>query len=339
MLRTNMAKVLGEDDVTFGDDPNLLSTVTTWVSTGFAGVDAVFGGGFAGGRISEIFGPEGAGKSALMHMAIKNVQDMGGVAVLFDFEGALDPARIDNVGIDMSSLIYARPDAIEDAFDALLQICKDMTKKRKANIPILVVLDSLASAPPRVALDEEGNNTFGPKARTLSEWLPILMKPLQRANVHFALVNQERENLKDTGRFKTPHTPGGRAVKFYSSQRVRVTAAKYKRGSGDTAKQVGLLCTVRGYKARLAVPQTTGKFVINFKRGPSLAWTVFEYLRTHKLMTISGSYYAVPWSDLRIRRAMWLRVWRDDDFRARALDMYNTAVRTENTHDADDDTE
>lgn len=277
-------------------DPDILSDVTEWIPTGIPSLDKMIGGGWPVGRMVEVFGPEGSGKSALTHIGIKQCQMQGpeAYAATYDYEGALEKPKLIQIGIDPNRLLYFWPDDGEEGWDILHSILKT-AEKNPPKYPLLVVWDSIAATPSRHEKKQESfgdNDQPGGTARLFSKGLRRLQKLVARTRCCLIFVNQERDNIRAKGPFKESITPGGRAVKFYASLRVRTTrVSTLKRGG--LASGYLIQCLTR--KCRLAPPHRKTTWVLDFKYGPSPELSMFDALRKAGKIKKSGNGYAGTW--------------------------------------------
>ena len=186
------------------------------VSSGSIAIDVALGvGGYPKGRIIEIYGPESSGKTTVALQAIAEVQKAGGRAAFIDAEHALDPVYAKNLGVDINNLLLSQPDTGEQA----LEICDALVKSEAVNI---IVIDSVAALVPQAEIDGEmGDSHVGLQARLMSQALRKLSGTMNKTKTTAIFINQLREKVGVM--FGNPETtPGGRALKFYSSIRLDV---------------------------------------------------------------------------------------------------------------------
>ena len=186
------------------------------ISTGAFTVDMALGiGGVPRGRIVEIYGPESSGKTTLVSHIIANAQKQGGSAAFIDTEHALDPSYAKKIGVDIDNLLVSQPDSGEEA----LNICETLVKSNTLDV---VVVDSVAALAPRAELDGEmGQSHVGLQARLMSQALRKLVAAINHSKCICIFTNQIREKVGVM--FGSPETtPGGRALKFYSSVRIDI---------------------------------------------------------------------------------------------------------------------
>ena len=207
-----------------GDDAFAVSVAA--IPTGALSLDLALGvGGVPRGRIVEIFGPESSGKTTLVYEIIAQAQKLGGVCAFIDAEHAIDPIYAGRIGVDIEELLVSQPDHGEQA----LEIADVLIRSGAVDI---VAIDSVAALTPRAELEGQmGDQTVGLQARLMSQALRKLAGNLNRANTVCLFTNQIREKIGVM--FGSPETqPGGRALKFYSSQRIDI-----RRGQGLGLRQ------------------------------------------------------------------------------------------------------
>ncbi|MCK4578933.1 MAG: recombinase RecA, partial [Candidatus Marinimicrobia bacterium] len=215
------------------------------IPTGSLALDAALGvGGIPRGRVSEIYGPESSGKTTLALHIIAEAQKKGGYAAFIDAEHALDPAYAQNLGVDIKNLLISQPDTGEQA----LEITEALVRSRAIDI---VVIDSVAALVPKAELDGEmGDSHVGLQARLMSQALRKLTGTVSKSHTSVVFINQIREKIGVM--YGNPETtPGGRALKFYTSMRLdirRITTLK----EGD--QMIGNRTRVKVVKNKVAPP-------------------------------------------------------------------------------------
>lgn len=299
-------------------DQSSLSEVQEWIPTGFADLDRCLGGGWAVGRCSEVFGDEASGKSALAHSAIRECQRRGGLAMLLDYEQALDKKKIRNVGIDETRLVYVAPESMEEGWEAIWAFL-DSVKARKLQGPALIVWDSIAAAIPKVELEGKmDEHAVGAHARLMSKGCRKASRAVAKARAHLMWINQYRSKIGGGGWHGGPDkdTTGGRAAKFYSSQRLSCTRIKRIKPSSDAGvPPSGYLILCETQKCRLAPPHRKTEWVLDFVEGPSASLTTQHLLLQAGLVRTRGSGRArVPWQpkDQLVKLRAWAKLWHED---------------------------
>lgn len=226
------------------------------ISTGSVVLDSLAGGGFPVGRIIEIFGPEASGKTSIALNAIADVQRKGGNALFIDAEQALDPNYAKVLGVDTDKLGLTQLIIAEQIMYTIQEMIKTGTVD-------LIVLDSVASIVPQAEYDEPEKATMALLARILSKHLRIIAKLANDHRCTIILLNQIREKVGVM--FGNPEdTPGGRALKFYASQRIRVSrTGQYKEGNEILGTEVQF----RIVKNKIAPPFQSGRTILTFAKG------------------------------------------------------------------------
>ncbi|WP_029905593.1 recombinase RecA [Mycoplasmopsis opalescens] len=210
-----ITKKFGDEAIMFLSDDDVPDNIETFSSGSYLLNEALGIGGYPKGRIIEIFGPESSGKTTLCLHAIAEIQKAGGVAAFIDAEHSLDPVYARNVGVDTKNLLMSQPDSGEQA----MQIVDYLAK---AGTIDLIVVDSVAALVPEAELNGEmQDNQIGLQARLMSKALRKITGSLNKNKTTIIFVNQIREKIGVM--FGNPETtPGGRALKFYSSIRIEV---------------------------------------------------------------------------------------------------------------------
>ncbi len=251
------------------------------IPTGSLTLDWALGvGGVPRGRVIEIFGPEGGGKTTLTLSIISQVQKKGGVAAFIDAEHAVDPNYAERLGVNLDELLISQPDTGEQA----LEIVETLVRSNAVDI---IVIDSVAALVPRAEIEGEmGASHMGLQARLMSQALRKLTAIISKSNTCVIFINQIR--MKIGVMFGNPETtPGGRALKFYSSVRIdirRIGSVK----SGDTI--VGSRTLAKVVKNKVAPPFRRAEFDIMYDRGISHIGSVMELALTNNIMQKSGTW-------------------------------------------------
>ena len=263
-----------------GSDAHLNIEAT---SSGSISLDVALGvGGYPKGRIIEIYGPESSGKTTFALHAIAEVQKDGGRAAFIDAEHALDPVYAKNLGVDLDNLLLSQPDTGEQALD----ICEALVK---SGVIDLVVIDSVAALVPQAEIEGEmGDAHVGLQARLMSQALRKLSGVLNKTKTTAIFINQLREKVGVL--FGNPETtPGGRALKFYSSVRLEVRRADQIK-QGD--KVIGNKTNVKVVKNKVAPPFRTCSLDIMYGEGVSKEGEIVDLASEIDLLEKSGAWYS-----------------------------------------------
>ncbi len=254
------------------------------ISTGSLTLDIALGiGGIPRGRVIEIFGAEAAGKSTLGQHIIAEAQKQGGMAAYIDVEHALDPTYAANIGVNIDELLISQPNTGEEA----LEITEALIRSNAIDV---VVVDSVAALVPRAEIEGEmGDTHVGLQARLMSQALRKLTAAINRSNTSLVFINQLREKVGII--FGNPEvTPGGRALKFYSSVRIDLRRI-------ESIKQglliVGNRVRAKVVKNKVAAPFRTAEFDIMFNQGISKEADLVDLGVTHDLIKKNGAFFSV----------------------------------------------
>ncbi|MCU0519914.1 MAG: recombinase RecA [Anaerolineae bacterium] len=252
------------------------------VPTGSLALDIALGvGGVPRGRITEIYGPEGSGKTTVCQHIVAQVQRAGGVAAFIDMEHALDPRYAAQCGVDVESLYISQPDTGEQA----LEIAEALVRSGAVDV---IVVDSVAALVPRAEIEGEmGDSHPGLQARLMSQALRKLSGAIKQSNVVMIFTNQLR--MKIGVLFGSPETTsGGRALKFYASVRLDVRRTKSIKFQGEV---VGHTTRVRVTKNKVAPPFRVAEFDIMFGSGISREGDILDVGLNLGVVDKKGSYY------------------------------------------------
>ena len=277
------------------------------VPSGSISLDIALGvGGYPKGRIIEIYGPESSGKTTFALHAIAEVQKTGGRAAFIDAEHSLDPVYASNLGVNTDELLLSQPDTGEQA----LEICDALVRSEAVSI---IVIDSVAALVPQAEIDGEmGDSHVGLQARLMSQALRKLSGSINKTNTIVIFINQLREKVGVM--FGNPETtPGGKALKYYSSVRLDIRRGEQIKNGNDV---IGNKTNIKVVKNKVAPPFKTAAVDIMYGEGISQDGELVDLAADANIIEKSGAWYSYKGEKLaQGRENVKLLIKSNSDFR------------------------
>ena len=287
------------------------------VPTGSLSLDLALGvGGVPRGRIVEIYGNEGSGKTTLAQHVVAEAQKLGGTAAFVDAEHAFDPAYAAKCGVNIEDLLVSQPDNGEQA----LEIAEMLVRSNAVDV---IVVDSVAALVPKAEIEGEmGDSHMGLQARLMSQALRKLTSAINRSRSVVIFINQVREKIGVV--FGNPETtPGGRALRFYSSVRIDVRRIDYVKNGQE---QVGIRVRAKVVKNKVAPPFRTCEFDILFEEGISKLGDLIDLSTEYGIVRKAGAHYSHGDTRLGLGRENVRKFLKENSDIAAEIEL---AVRTE----------
>jgi len=296
------------------------------IPSGSLSLDIALGiGGYPKGRIIEIYGPESSGKTTFALHAIAEAQKMGGRAAFIDAEHSLDPQYASKLGVNINELLLSQPDNGEQA----LEICEALVRSGAISV---IVIDSVAALVPQAEIEGEmGDSHVGLQARLMSQALRKLSGVISKTNTIAIFINQLREKVGVM--FGNPETtPGGRALKFYSSVRLEIRRSEQIKLGTDI---VGNKTAVKVVKNKMAPPFKNCTVDIMYGEGVSIEGEIVDLASEAGILEKSGSWYAYNGEKLgqgkeNVREIFKTNVALKEEIEKKVRDYYEISVSNEN---------
>jgi len=312
----------------------LLADIKYWIPSGCWSLDAIIGGGIPGGRLIEIYGDESTGKTLVALNIIRQVQEMGGRALLLDPEMTTSRDFLAMQGVNVNELYVAYPSTIEEVYDYIIQFLeamKDLDLERGETIPAVIVWDSIASTPSlgeveSVASDGLEKANIGGQARALSKMLRLLPRKLSRSGVTGVFINQTRQKIGVLFGDNTA-VSGGKSLAFYASVRLRLKNVRTYR---ENKEVLGIEIRSTVMKNKVDRPFGVCRFPIIFNAGIDNAVSVFWYLKDDlKVITTTGGWQNIELGgeSVRFRTTEWRSLFEEHQEEIYRLIMQSTVPR------------
>jgi len=292
-----------------------ISQVRTWIPTGIRWLDSVTGGGVPAGRLTEVFGWEGVGKTALCERVVKHCQDMGGIVNIIEPESSLERKRMLKDNVNLEEVIYSAPNAVEEIFQEIDETIAAITEEAPEQL-ILIVWDSVAGTSSIQELEAEyGEKQYAPAAFVISQAMRKIAGQIAKTNVALLFINQLRENV-GASKFEDPYrTYGGHAIGFKAALRINLQRHGIVRLSSTDKKIDGI-----SVKADIIKNKTFGNAPLQFAKFPIMFYeggisdirSLFDWWETLGYVTPIGSMYKAEGVDTRFYRKNWPEFYQEN---------------------------
>lgn len=295
-------------------DASMFSDITKptgWFNTGSIALNYIISGsvfgGFPFGRVVELYGPESSGKSTVGYSAIAEAQKLGYMTYLIDTENVFDSTQVQRCGIDPEKLIYTTPKNATTMFNTMYTVLNKVYITNKSDVPMLVVWDSVAASSLLDGDKSFDNVAVGKLARIVSDHMNKILPLVSNNPVCLVCVNHTRNNL--AGFRVVEDTPGGKAIKFYASVRVRISkkASLYlpsKTDGKDSKEEIGILSTVKCIKNKTFRPNLQTTVTINWANGVDSISSIYTLAKDLNVFKTAGAY--VSYNNENKRKGDWV---------------------------------
>lgn len=267
------------------------SDVKFFIDTNITPLNKILGNGFPSGKITEIFGYSSGGKTTLAQYFIAQANKQGCLSVYIDGEYSLEKKRAKQLGLDFEKILYHTPETLEEAYNFIIDTL-ELLQEKAPNKPVLILMDSLAAFPSEHDLKGEiGETRVGGTAKINAQAFKVLSGKLAKCNATLIIINQIRDNIGVMFGDKTT-TPGGHALKFFASIRLKTTRKEYIK---DGDKIIGIVSEVSAVKNKLAAPFGKCLIPIYFNRDTNCldnSECVFNYITDNEIAKKEGRGYS-----------------------------------------------
>jgi recombination protein RecA len=297
--------------VMFLDDDDSPCVVSEWVSTGCLALDAIMGGGLPVGRLVEIFGDPSTGKSLIASQVAAIAQQMDATVLYIDTETAVSKDMMAEVGVDVSKLLYASPDTVEEVFTIIHETIDSKTEIDPDGL-LVIIWDSISATSIQQEMEAEyGKATMGRHAGLISQGLRKITRKIAKSSVVFLTINQVREKIGVMFGDNTA-TFGGKAVSFHSSIRIHLHMSGKIKDSDKHIIGINVRAVVE--KNKLAVPYREAILPIYFGNGIDDGEASFDMLKETGIITTHGNSYVITIDDKEssFKKSSWNKFYNDN---------------------------